>query len=149
MTYIVEESFSDCDWTWVGQDRNGLLATFTTAGEGPSPISLFNLAKRDEIYSIEDEVLKLPEVSSVILNPKINYKTVESFLKLSRRGFFSFDWSDVHEKGSHKKRVYELVSEPKTPLKFSSLSRDESKLLFVISLPEVDFTLRDIESIRA
>ena len=149
MSFVVENSYSDSDWTWVGQDRNGLLASFTTAGEGPAPGSLFNVAKREEIFSIEDEILKLPEITSAVLNPKVNYPNVGSYLKLSQRGFFSFDWSDVHKQTIDKKHTYELISKPSNPLLYSSLSADELKLLFVINLSGADFILCDIDCIRA
>ena len=152
MKYIIAEDLSDFDWTWVAQDRNGMLACFVTAGAGlaPQPLLLSWQNKSDEeILSIEEFLLGLPILSSVNSKTGNSAGNFDSYFEMSKRGFFAFDWSDVMAHKIPKTGRYEIISEPENPLHISSLSKNEVESLSVIELPNVNFTMLDVESIKA
>jgi len=51
-------------------------------------------------------------------------KRSESFTSLSDRGFFTYDWSDVHRTRSEEMKVYERMSSPTKPLRVEQLDTD-------------------------
>jgi len=152
LKYVIAKDLSDFDWIWVAQDRNGMLACFVTAGVGPvpQPLLLSWQNKSDEvILSIEEYLLGLPILSSVNSRVGKAAGNFDSYYEMSKRGFFAFDWSDAQAHEAAKTGQYQIISEPKTPLNISSLSKNEVESLSVIKLPNVNFTMLDVTSIKA
>ena len=115
------------DCVWAAEDECGNLGAFVTGGKGPIPKLLLDT---QEILGIEETILSLVSRSEVE-NHKA-YPLMASFEHLAKRGFFVFDWSDVHRTSATKSGLYELVSSPLSPLRES--------LPFAPRLSELRFT---------
>jgi hypothetical protein len=109
---------SDCVWT--ASDRVDNLAAFVTAGAGPIPKHLIDegLAL---LLDCERKLLELPKISKVFVCDVPGHLT--SFLELAERGFFVYDWLDVH-RVVDKSGAYELVAYPQNALLLPALSSD-------------------------
>ena len=87
---------------WIAKDRNGHLGAFVTGGIGPIPDRALN---RDflAVEDIEEAVCKLPLVSDSRL--LVTMKRPDAFVAIAKRGFFVYDWRDVHrtERESYEK----------------------------------------------
>lgn len=102
------------DCVWLASDNFGRLAAMITAGEGPIPATA--LATGTDITETEERLLELPAIGRAHLNTEV--PNPASFLELSERGFFVYDWTDVY--GSQR-RAYELVCSPSRHLERSAL----------------------------
>lgn len=80
-----------------------------TAGKGPVPAEIL---KDGLLLEIENWLLELRTVGRASLIA--DAPDPESFVNLSERGFFVYDWTDVH-RVSQFTRAYELVCSPETP----------------------------------
>ena len=79
----------DFDAGWVATDALGQVALFTTGGPGPVPDSAI-----PSVENSEEFVLSLPKVSDV---DRANARAgANAFVEFAKRGFFAYDWSDVH-----------------------------------------------------
>lgn len=115
---------NDLDWFLSGQD--GFLAHFATGGKGPVPdviresIDNYELVY-DYFYSLEPltevEIIEcnLPDFS----DEKKRFHYLKSFIEMSRKGLFSYDY-----RGGE----YKLISKPQYPLRYSVLPDDIKKL---------------------
>jgi hypothetical protein len=99
------------DLMWLGQDQNGVLAAFITAGFGPVPESMLDEAGQ-VVADIESELLDLPRVSDAQLHVAV--PRPDDFVSLAERGFLVFDWRDAHRSLSEETECYELVASPKS-----------------------------------
>ena len=103
---------SQIDCVWFAADADGRLAAFVTAGEGPIPEAL--LTSSFDIEPIENHLLQLPIVGTAI--DVTDVPNPNSFIELSRRGLFVYDWTDVHVSEHHASPAYELVASPSIEL---------------------------------
>jgi hypothetical protein len=104
---------SGWDVEWVAVDRRGYVAVFTTGAAGPVPRAY--LEAGDLLERVSDAVSAMPEYTrGVVVAPVPSPESFESF---ARRGFFSFDWADVH-RTRDKSGLYELQARPQSPMRF-------------------------------
>ena len=101
------------DCVWIGADRNGRLGVFVTGGEGPIP-ALALRSDRTPVEDIESLLLQLPSSTSSRL--VIPLKRPDDFMELAQRGFFAYDWSDIHRTRNEATGGYELIAVPEVPL---------------------------------
>jgi hypothetical protein len=105
------------DLVWLGCDEDGLLAAFVTGGEGPIPVAALTSALGED--DLESQLLQLPVSSACRLLTDVPNSA--SFIELSRRGLFVFDWTDVHRAAVEATNRYELMCRPDRPLPVADL----------------------------
>lgn len=117
MNNITYDNGFDC--VWIASDKEGYLAAFFTAGQGPIPIQA---TKNEKLVldDIESEVYKLHPFSDVDLH--VSVKRPDDFIEMSKRGFFVYDWRDIVRTNDCLSNSYELVSSPKYPILIHELS---------------------------
>lgn len=119
----------DWDLEWLAVDLDGSIAVFTTGGRGPLPIKGYEEYSREEF---SDTVWELPKTSSYEL--LVDLPRPDDYIQLSEKGFFTYDWADVHRvDGKHNR--YELQSRPTKPLKLDKLPSIISDVVRSIVLP--------------
>ena len=97
------------DYCWLASDRIGQLGVFVTGGSGPIPAQL--LLPPYPLDDLEETILELPKASDIDLRvPRPG-----RFVALAERGFFVYDWSDVHRTEQYIDE-YELMALPYRPL---------------------------------
>lgn len=96
------------DCVWLATNLSGQLAAMITAGEGPIPENV--LAHDFDVMDIEGALLDLPVIGEARLIEQL--PDPSSFLALSQRGLFVYDWTDLHRTHAEAVRSYELVSVP-------------------------------------
>ena len=99
------------DCVWLASDVAGQLAVMITAGEGPIPAEVL---EGGYLLQIEDWILQLRTVGQARLIASV--PNPESFVSLSERGFFVYDWTDAHRASTQRSCQYELVCSPETLL---------------------------------
>lgn len=107
------------DCVWFASDHDGHLGVFVTGGVGPIPLHWLN----DDGVQIEDAealICELPIVSAARM--LISIKRPDDFLELASRGFFVYDWRDVHRSSGELHNAYEAVAIPITPITIDRLS---------------------------
>ena len=105
-------TLSHYDLAWLAHDNEGRVAVFTTGGPGPIPASA--LASLD---TAESAVRSLSEsCDSELLDP-----SAIAFLAFAKRGFFAYDWTDVHRTQAASIDAYELVARPSRPAQLQDL----------------------------
>lgn len=102
------------DIFWIASDSLQQVGMFATGGDGPIPWTA-----RPWIYNAEEQALMLSVVCAVEL--KIPYPRPDDFMALAERGFFSFDWTDVHKPSIQATSAYEMVCRPASPLTVDQL----------------------------
>ena len=107
------------DVLWLASDQAGQLALFVTGGRGPIPAQA--LLETYPLDTIEDRILALPKASDIDL--RIRDPRPDRVVALAERGFFVFDWSDVHRTEAYIDE-YELIALPYRPLTLDQLSDD-------------------------
>ncbi len=90
-----------------------------TAGCGPIPEQV--LSHPVDVTDIERLLLELPKIGEARLN--IQVPNPASFIALSERGLFVYDWTDVHAT-SKRTNAYELVAAPTVALCLEQLPAD-------------------------
>ncbi len=100
------------DVGWLSRDKDGFLALFITAGEGPIPLSIVQCTSMPVIQS---EELLLEEASHCSFELFSNAPDPTSFSEIAKRGVFVFDWDDVHRSNKNKLGKYVLVASPVKP----------------------------------
>ena len=111
---ISQQDLEGIDAAWIAIDSRGQVAMFTTGGEGHVPGSAI-LSTEDA----ESEVLALPEVCGFDL--LVNLPHPDDFVAFACRGFFAYDWSDVHSSNKIALGRYELQARPNRPLILTDL----------------------------
>lgn len=111
----------DIDCVWIARDGLDQVAAFVTAGSGPIPEQFFSHGMI-KIEEIEDQIVGLPEVSQASLFTSV--PRPDDFLALARRGFYVFDWTDVHRTAQQSIGAYELVASPSMPRTIDTLPND-------------------------
>jgi hypothetical protein len=99
------------DCCWLAADRIGQLGVFATGGSGPIPAQA--LLQPYPLDEIEETILALPKASDIDL--RVRSPRPDRFVALAERGFFVFDWSDVHRTEQYIDE-YELMALPYRPL---------------------------------
>ncbi|WP_431703357.1 hypothetical protein [Pseudomonas sp. BR20] len=122
----------DFDVGWVATDAVGQVALFTTGGPGPVPDSAL-----PSVENSEEFVLSLPEVSDV--DRATARASANAFVEFAKRGFFTYDWSDVHRNSRLALRGYELQYRPLNPQTLFNLPAPLRALAEVTRLSDVTF----------
>ena len=122
------------DVLWLASDQAGHLGVFVTGGRGPIPVPA--LLETYPLDTIEDQVLKLPQISDIDL--RIREPRPDRFVALAERGFFVFDWSDIHRTEAYIDE-YELIALPYRPLTLDQLSDELLDAARSIRLAKVAF----------
>jgi hypothetical protein len=112
------------DCAWLATDAYGRFAAMITAGEGPIPAVV--LESSFDITTIEETLLTMPIVGNAMLF--VDVPNPSSFIELSRRGLFVYDWKDVHRPRSQERGTYELVASPSVAIKLNDLPADLREL---------------------
>jgi hypothetical protein len=129
VTPLVLQGF---DVGWIATDAIGQVALFTTAGSGPIPDSAL-----PSVENSEEWVLSLPELSDVDLVTSMS--GANAFVAFAKRGFFAYDWSDVHRTARQALNGYELQYRPLNPLTLFDLPAPLRALAEVTRLFGVTF----------
>ena len=127
------------DWVWVGVDSKGHVAAFVTAGIGPAPGHILGEHRPSiDPEGTEERISDLPRVSEAIVPP--SQERHSSFVELAERGFFVFDWTDVHRTLVESKGNYEKVAEPASPLALAQLPADLRLAASSVQFDDVTFS---------
>ena len=124
------------DCSWLASDQVGRLGVFITAGIGPIPATALDSANMP-IEAIEERLCQLPTVSSNQL--LVTVKRPDSFIDLAERGFFVYDWTDIHRTKADELNVYESVAAPNEPIDIDALPDDLGVLARAMKLKGVEF----------
>jgi hypothetical protein len=100
------------EFDWLGVDRQGHVAVFTTAGYGPVPVDVNqHLADVDAAL---DRVGELPVIGSADIMGRSDDGDYSHWYAYSAKGFYAYDW-----------RVwdgpYQRLSSPAVPISISQL----------------------------
>ena len=127
---------SGFDVEWIAIDCRGRIAVFTTGAAGPVPRVL--LASAWVLDRISDAVSAMPECTDSVLLARA--PSPESFESFARRGFFSYDWADVHRTHG-RSGLYEVQARPQSPVTYDELAWPEElrPLLQHVTSPSLDF----------
>ncbi|QDQ28068.1 hypothetical protein FNU76_17910 [Chitinimonas arctica] len=106
------------DCVWLASDRNGHLGAFVTGGIGPIPVSVLGTTLL-AIEEIEGVVCELPPISEVRL--LVQMKRPFDFIAMAQRGFFVYDWRDVHRTVHELTHSYEAIAFPSNPITMEML----------------------------
>lgn len=134
MSNIIFDDGFDC--MWIASDKDGYVAAFFTAGQGPIP-GLAVKNKKLALDDIEDEVYKLLMISDVDLH--IVVKRPDDFIEMSKRGFFVYDWRDIARTSNQASNQYELVSSPKEPILVNELADPILSMTTSIVFSQISF----------
>lgn len=107
------------DCVWIAGDRDGQVAAFATAGIGPIPILVLDGTGPPLLKDIEEAALVLPKISACRLVASV--PRPDSFVALAERGFFVYDWSDIHRTRGSLIEAYELMAYPLNPISLDAL----------------------------
>jgi hypothetical protein len=112
------------DYEWFATDSAGHVAVFITAGVGPIPISI--LKARELADAFAEAVWKMPARGKAKM--LVSLPTPDDFIHFASRGFFAYDWHDVHAT-FFKTYRYQMFSRPGTPIHISELPEQFQSLL--------------------
>lgn len=124
------------DCLWVASDSSGNLAAFVTAGIAPIPIIALS-RKYGGILELGNKLIELPQITEALVVD--NWGRLDDFVSLSQRGFFTFDWRDVHRLKSEYVNGYEKVTVPVCPKKMQDLDVFLQNCVSLVKLTGVDF----------
>lgn len=122
------------DCMWIAVDQVGMLGAFMSAGGGDIPTNAIQ-STIILLEELEEKILQFPISSLVDL--KIHLPRSDDFIALSERGFFVYDWSDVHH--SKYSNGYELISVPRTPTYLKQLPKNYLIYLQALHLKKSSF----------
>lgn len=105
------------DSCWLASDRDGQLCVFVTRGRGP--ISALALLETYPLDGLEERLLALPKASDI--ERRIRMPRSDRLVAFAERGFFVYDWSDVHRTESYIDE-YELIALPYRPVTLDQVS---------------------------
>jgi hypothetical protein len=121
---VVDDICPVVDLEWYAVDIHGYLAAFTTAGNGPVPVSV--LQDFAAFRRIQDAIYKLPFSGTaewlVEKPPK-----PQALDELARRGLWVYDWPVAAR--SRTQAAYGLHCRPTVPVIFASLPREVEMLV--------------------
>jgi hypothetical protein len=122
------------DCCWLASDRDGHLGVFLTGGHGPVAAQV--LLETYPLDSIEQQILALPKASDIDL--RMRMPNPDRFVALAERGFFVYDWSDVHRTEAYIDE-YELMALPYRPLTLDQLPDDLAETARSVRFTKVGF----------
>ncbi|MBB3559397.1 hypothetical protein FHX06_000694 [Rhizobium sp. BK512] len=109
---------SDIDYIWVATDKDGFLAIFVTGGAGAIPLSALQDIQTGS-GELEAIFFQLPAISEV--NLLVNYPRPDDFVTMAERGFFTYDWRDVHRVKRDHSGKYEKITAPQKPIRIGNV----------------------------
>jgi hypothetical protein len=124
------------DCFWIGSDSIGNVGVFIIAGMAPVPSQVLS-AEYGDMLELEEQLLQLPIISEV-QHPGED-RSFSDLPELAERGFFIFDWSDIHRARSEKIRGYERMTAPTRPLNVNELDGFLHNCVVLACIPEPDF----------
>ncbi|MDI3282661.1 hypothetical protein [Polyangium sp. 15x6] len=133
------------DCAWITSDRNGNIGAFFTAGVGPIPTHALDQAAL-AVEDIEERLWDLPSTSSGRL--LVTVKRPDDFIAMAERGFFVYDWSDVHRVSRDMLHAYEAMAVPLRPITTRALPEDLAVLSVHLRLSEVVFAHERLVDVR-
>lgn len=116
------------DMAWLGVDAAGRVAAFATAGRGPMPTDVLSHGQ-EEVLQVEEALHELAVIAKGFAHPQEG--DASSFVALSERGLFVYDWSDVHRVSGYL-HGYELVASPSSALRAEALPQRLRRLAAVL-----------------
>ena len=122
------------DCYWLASDRIGQLGVFVTGGSGPIPAQALLLTY--PLDQIEEMILALSKASDIDL--RVRVPRPDRFVALAERGFFVYDWSDVHRTEQYIDE-YELMALPYRPLTLDLLPESLSDSARAVRFSAVSF----------
>ncbi|REC50329.1 hypothetical protein [Chryseobacterium pennipullorum] len=141
----IEQQGLDIDWFFT----DGKYIGFMASGGGKLPISVADY--KDDYQVLVDYFRNLPEISDVLVNPKLDslllkvfrsgadQKYLEDYISMTRKGLYSYDKTVVN---NFLDPYYHLVAGPTVPLKLAAVPQD---ILIILSKTR---SLNDIESMQ-
>ena len=81
--------------------------------------------------------MSLPVIGSVVLH--ISYPKMQSLIDLAERGFFVYDWTDIHRVSTNFIGEYELVVTPSIPISVSKLVEQIDAKIFLNAVVGLSF----------
>jgi hypothetical protein len=123
------------DCCWLATDRDGHMGVFVTRGRGPIPA--LALLESYPLDGIEEQLLALPKASDIDL--RVRMPRPERLVALAERGFFVYDWSDVHRTEQYIDE-YELMALPYRPLTLDLLPESLLDTARAVRFSTVSFT---------
>ena len=110
----------DVDCVWLASDRRSYLGAFATGGVGPIPLQALN-CELVTLEEIEELIYGLPKVSDARL--LVSMKRPDDFISMAERGFFVYDWRDIHRTAQEATQTYEPIAVPHNPLRIDALPK--------------------------
>jgi hypothetical protein len=111
---ITKADLKGLDCAWLATDDFGHVAVFTTAGEGPIPNSALT-----SVDSVEDLIAAISETTQYELLAEL--PRPDDFITFASRGFFAYDWFDIHRTSIKSTNCYDLLAKPLHPITLSEL----------------------------
>lgn len=124
------------DCVWLAADKNGHLGVFVTGGVGPIPMSALTTSSFP-IEDVEAAVCELPQVSEARL--LVQMKRPDDFIEMAQRGFFVYDWRDVHRTAHEATHAYESIAVPLSPIAIDALPDPLKRLVMDAILSDSAF----------
>ena len=128
--------YKGLDVVWLAVDSRDHVAAFATAGEGSIPATALAF-----VEDAEEMIRALPMISNATLKGGLG-DTID-WVVLAERGFFAYDWSDVH-RPQHKLMGYELMARPNFPVCFRHLPPNVAAMVRATKIENIAFGTRII-----
>lgn len=134
----IEQQTLDIDWFFT----DGKYIAFTASGAGKLPESVARSSENNE--KLVSYFRNLPEISDVIVNPKldallieifgtgVNERYLQDFVSMTKKGFYSFDKTNLNNFFDYD---YHLVASPMSPLTINDLPQDILDILIQTKYP--------------
>jgi hypothetical protein len=129
------QRFKGSDVAWLAVDASEHVAVFTTAGLGPIPESAL-----ESVEHAEALIRALPVRGGHTLI--VSIPRPDDFVDFSARGFFSYDWQDLHRSIAQERGAYDLMSVPISPISLSALPQELRRLA---EMTRLKVTFGDLE----
>jgi len=134
------------DCVWIASDRDCHMGVFVTAGIGPIPVHALN-SDCVPVEDLEELVCSMPTVSEARL--LVAVKRPDDFIDLAERGFFVYDWTDIHRTTREAIRAYEPVAVPVSPIKADILLGELASVAKAVKFAEVTFANKQLLDVCA
>lgn len=147
----IEQQTLDIDWFFTDSKHIG----FTASGAGKLPESVARSSEKNE--KLVSYFRNLPEISDVVVNPKLNDLLIEifgtgaderylqDFIFMTKKGLYSFDKTNLNNFFDYD---YHLVTSPKNPLTISELPKDILDILMETRYPDIMCSVINIGKIN-
>ena len=119
------------DAVWLAMDLSGSIAAFVTSGEGPIPITVFDIFS--QLEKIEPEVLMLPEISESARAMGLDAHPY--YADFAARGLIVYDW----KMPSNPDNTYKLAVIPSDGIRLQDMSSGLQRMACSIRLPIARF----------